>query len=125
VQVLYSPGAAANHKKRGAKGYFSGSRLDLLDQYRDEYISLRGKSRAKFWHKLFDDWWKAYPWRLADDEEPPADDPEKMAELSYVGDDSKQKGEVEQKLREVSHLHFPSPDDRDQRSMCTEGCLVV
>ena len=104
VRLPYSPGPA-NPQKRGVKGYFTGSRLELLNSYRDEYISLRGKSRAKFWHRFYEHWWSTYPWRLDDHEEPPANDPEKMAELSEVGVDQELKGAVEKNLRDVSPLH--------------------
>jgi hypothetical protein len=97
----------ADPQKRGVKGYFTGSRLEFLDSYRDEYALLRGKNRAKFWHKFYEEWWRTYPWRLPDNEDPPADDPQKMAVLSSVGVDREKKGEVEKKLQEVSLLHFP------------------
>lgn len=88
------------------KGYFTGSRFDFLDKRRDEYNSLRGKSRAKFWHNLFEEWWKTYPWRLADDEEPPTGDTEKMEALSRAGNDTTMKSAVEQKLQDVSPLRI-------------------
>ena len=69
---------------------------------------MRHRSHAKFWYRLFEDWWKTYPWRLADDKEPPSDDVEKMEALAQVGNDSKLKSEVETKLQEVSPLHFPA-----------------
>ena len=65
---------------------------------------LCGKSRAKFWHKLFEVWWQTYPWRLADEVEPPTDDAEEMEALSRVGDDAKQKSQVEMRIENVS-LH--------------------
>lgn len=95
----------AQPKKRGAKNYYTGSRLVFLEGYCDAYISLRGKSRHEFWRTLFNDWWQRYPWRLPDNEEPPAGDPGRMAELSYVeGDeDMEAKGLVEARVRKVSH----------------------
>ena len=95
----------AQPKKRGAKSYFKGSRFAFLEGYCDEYNSLRGKSRHQFWHGLFEEWWKRYPWRLADHEEPPADNPEKMEELAAPGVDKEErdtKSKVENNLRTVS-----------------------
>lgn len=102
----HSPSAIADPQKRGAKGYFSGSRLEFLGEYRDEYISLCHKSRAKFWHRFYKSWWETYPWCLPDNEEPPTGDAEKMKELSNVGADKKLKREVEDTLRAVGLLHF-------------------
>lgn len=100
---------AANPGKRGAKEYFTGSRSEFLNTYRDEYISLRGKNRSKFWHKFFKAWWQTYPWRLADDEEPPLGDPEKMEALSQLSDDNELERDlkrgVEKRLQQVSPLH--------------------
>ena len=93
---------AAQPQKRGAKNYFMGTRLALLELYSDRYIMLRGKSRLQFWHDFYSDWWKRYPWRLPDDEEPPADDPKKMEELAHVGENENAKSKVEKKLRTVS-----------------------
>jgi hypothetical protein len=94
----------AQPQKRGAKGYYTGSRLTFLEGYCDQYISLRGKSRHQFWHEFFTAWWEKYPWRLPDHEEPPADDPKKMEALARVGVDEDAKSDVELKVREVSLL---------------------
>ena len=102
---VHSP-RAANPQKRGVKDHFGGSRFDFLDRRCDEYNSLRGKSRAKFWHNLFEEWWRTYPWRLADNEEPPTGDTEKMEALSRVDNDAALKSSVEQKLQDMSLLHF-------------------
>ena len=70
----------------------------------EEYNALRGRDRHQFWFKLFTEWWQRYPWRLEDHEEPPTNNPEKMVELAYVGDESdvEKKAEVEQRVRDVS-----------------------
>lgn len=69
----------------------------------DEYIALRNKSRRQFWFDLMKEWWQLYPWRLPDDQEPPADDAEKMEQLaSAKQEDVKKKSEVEEKLQKVS-----------------------
>lgn len=93
-----------NPQKRGPKGHYTGSRLEFLTSYCDEYTALRGKARHQFWFKLFGEWWKRYPWRLQDDQEPPLDDPEKMVELARAesDEDKEKKNAVEQKVREVS-----------------------
>ena len=92
----------AQPQKRGAKSYHTGSRLAFLEGYLDEYVALHGKSRHKFWHKLFEAWWPKYPWCLPDVEEPPVGDPEKMQELSEVRVDADEKAEVEARVRNVS-----------------------
>lgn len=75
-----------------------------MTSFCDEYASLRGKDRHEFWFKLFGEWWERYPWRLQDHEEPPTDDPERMAELAHVvsDEDKEEKGKVERRVREVS-----------------------
>ena len=100
----------AQPKKRGKKGYYTGSRLEFLTGYCDEYNSLRGKDRHQFWFKLFTEWWKRYPWRLEDNEEPPVNSLEEMIKLAYVGDvgDVERKAHVEQKVRDVSSSLFKS-----------------
>lgn len=97
---------AAQPQKRGVKGYYTGSRLVFLEGYRDEYTLLRGKNRHQFWHEFYNAWWKKYPWRLGDEQEPPTNDLEKMRSLSYVGGekDVEEKAEVEAKAREVSSI---------------------
>ena len=105
VRLAFHSPRTANPEKRGAKGHFSGSRLDFLNGYCDQYNSLRGKNRARFWLNFFDEWWKTYPWRLADNEEPPNDDA-KMQALSEVGTEKALKKDVETKLKVVSLLHF-------------------
>lgn len=123
MRLLNSP-SAAKPGKRGAKDYFTGSRREFLNSYRDEYISLRGRSRSKFWHKLYKEWWQTYPWRLPDDEEPPIDDPEKMEELSRVSDNNELERDlkhgVEKRLQQVSPLHSP-----DLASLVTIGTISV
>ena len=42
-------------------------------------------TRRSFWHKFWSAWWQRYPWSLDDDDEPPTDDPNKMARLASVG----------------------------------------
>ena len=95
---------AAKPKKRGAKSYYQGSRLAFLEGYFDEYVSLRGKSRHDFWHRVYSSWWEKYPWRLPDGDEPPTDNPGRMEELSHVGgdEDREAKAEAEAKVRKVS-----------------------
>lgn len=90
-------------QKRGAKGYYTGSRLAFLESRLDEYISLRGKSRHHFWYELYEAWWEKFPWRLPDKEEPPTDDNAKMKQLAYLGvDDANEKAKVEAQTHEVS-----------------------
>lgn len=79
-----------------------------MTSYCDEYTLLRGKSRCVFWFKLFNEYWVRYPWHLPDHEEPPADDPKKMEELAYVGEDEKdqkKKAAAEDVLRDVSSFN--------------------
>ena len=98
----------AEPQKHGVKGYFTGLRLKFLTSHCDEYAALRGKSHQAFWFKVFNEYWVRYPWRLPDHEEPPADDPKKMEELAYVGEDEKdqeKKAVVEEVLCDVSSFN--------------------
>lgn len=100
--------AAAQPQKRGAKNYFKGSRLAFLEGYCNEYNSLRGKNHHQFWHTLFEEWWRRYPWRLPDHEEPPTEDVERMKELAAPGvneEEQHAKSKVEGKLRQVISSH--------------------
>ena len=93
----------------------------------DEYVSLRGKCRVKFWFELFQAWWQKYPWRLPDNVEPPSDDPGKMMELARTGSgDEEEKRKVEEKLRSVSFLwEFSMKRTIDLQSIAAEGHHVV
>ena len=93
----------AESQQRGAKGYFTGSRLEFLNSYCDEYVSLSRKNRHQFWLDLFSTWWEKYPWHLEDHKEP-LTDLKKMEELVHVGPDTELKRAVEDKLRAVSLL---------------------
>ena len=89
-------------QKRGAKNYFTGSRLEFLTGHCNKYIALHGKSHHKFWFTLFNKWWERYPWHLQDHEEPPTNDLKKMEELVSVEEgDKKKKSEVEEKIHDV------------------------
>lgn len=88
-----------NPEKRGAKPRFTGSRQKLLEDHLDEYIGLRHQNRNDFWFKFFAKWWQNYPWRLGDKEEPPSDNPARMAELASVEEAEKEsKSKVEAEL---------------------------
>lgn len=92
-----------NPGKRGAKPRFTGSRQKLLEDHLDEYIALRHQNRNEFWFKVLAKWWENYPWKLDDKEEPPLDNPVKMAELASAEEAEKEaKSEVEAKLVAVS-----------------------
>ena len=91
--------------RRGPKGYFQGSRKIFLESQLPAYLVAKKGHRHSFWYGFWSAWWQRYPWRLADDKEPPKDDPEKMARLASVASGDKQaKQEVEQKLHEVCRL---------------------
>jgi len=51
-----------------------------------------------------------YPWCLADEEEPPTGDTEKMEALSDVGSEHDLKSNVEKRLQGVSTLRFRLSD---------------
>ena len=72
-------------QRRGPKGYFTGSRKEFLESQLPAYMVIKKGIRRGFWHKFWSTWWQRYPWGLEDDEEPPADDPDKMARLVSVG----------------------------------------
>ena len=115
---------SAQPQKRGAKPYYTGSRLAFLEGYRDEYISLRGKKRQQFWHRLFAEWWEKYPWRLKDHEEPPTNDHKKMLELASVGTDEDLKKEIEAKTRQVSLVIEIFQCEGDRRGFTEDDRLV-
>lgn len=99
---LTSPTEGVPAQRRGPKGHFQGSRKEFLEGYLPEYVATKKGNRHNFWHKLYSDWWLRYPWKLADDEEPPKDDPEEMTRLGSVGSgESAAKGVVEKRLTEV------------------------
>ena len=60
-----------------------------------------------FWHRLRTGWWTRFPWKLNDDEEPPAGDVDEMTRLGSVapGEQTK-KGEVESLIHDVSLSFF-------------------
>ena len=94
-----------NPGKRGAKPRFTGSRQNLLEDHLEEYIALRHQDRHEFWFKFFSKWWKNYPWKLGDKEEPPSNDPIKMAKLaSAEGAEKEEKSKVEAELIAVCFL---------------------
>lgn len=69
------------------------------------YLASSKGSRQGFWHELYSDWWKRYPWKLEDSQEPPTEDPDEMARLASVqpGEEPK-KALVEQQLTNVGQL---------------------
>lgn len=95
----YSEKAAP--KQRGPKGHFQDSRKEFLESQLPGYLAAKKGSRQTFWHNFWTAWWDRYPWKLGDEEEPPAD-PEKMDELASIkpGEEGL-KEEVEGKLTKV------------------------
>ena len=79
------------------KPYYTGSRQKLLEEFLEQYIALKGQNRNKFWFDFFSQWWKKFPWRLDDKDEPPVDNTEKMKELASAktDDERDEKGKVE------------------------------
>ena len=76
--------------------------MDFLESKVSEYNSFKKGNRAKFWYELYCAWWEKFPWKLSDDEEPPTDDPAKMAQLASVAPgEGARKQEVEAKLTKV------------------------
>ena len=84
---------AGNPGKCGAKPYYAGSRQKLLEEHLEEYTSLKFQNQNQFWFEFFAKWWKRFPWKLDDKEEPPLDDPTKMSQLA-----SAEVGELDKKL---------------------------
>ena len=66
------------------------------------YLAARKGSRQKFWHALYSLWWQKFLWKLDDDQEPPTNDPAKMAQLAAVapGEEGLKK-QVEKRLTDV------------------------
>ena len=86
----------------GPKGYFKGSRKEFLESWLPAYKATKRGNCQAFWYKLYCSWWLRYPWKLSDDEEPPTDNPVRMANLAALtpGEEN-QKKEVEKRLNEV------------------------
>ena len=62
-------------------------------------MALRRRNRNDFWSDFFAKWWVVYPWKLGDKEEPPLNDPVKMADLAFAGAaEMEAKSEIETKL---------------------------
>ena len=102
VKHTYCLVGDASVQRRGPKGYFDSSRKEFLESQVPSYLAAGKGNRRKFWHELFSAWWKQYPWRLADSEEPPTDNPEEMARLALAGPDNlTQKGLVVKALEDV------------------------
>ena len=99
----------------GPKGYFKGSRKEFLKSYLQEYKMTKRGSHQNFWHKFYCAWWHHYPWRLNNDEEPPVDNPTRIANLAAVvpGEES-QKKEVEKQLTEVCQSFLATHGSSDQ-----------
>jgi hypothetical protein len=92
-------------QRRGPKGYFTGSRKVLLEGKLPAYLATKKGNRHGFWHELYSSWWERYPWKLADNQEPPTDSPDEMADLALVepGEECA-KALVEAKLKEASQF---------------------
>ena len=88
--------------RRGPKGYFQGTRKEFLESQMPEYLAIKKGSRRKFWYKLYCAWWQRFPWKLGDNEDPPTDNHERMAQLASVapGEEGWKK-EVEESLTAV------------------------
>lgn len=91
-------------KQRGPKGYFHGSRKDFLETQLPAYLATKKGSRQNFWHGFWSAWWEHFPWKLGDDDEPPAN-PDEMERLALVGAGEEDlKKAVEEKLTVVRYL---------------------
>lgn len=89
-------------QRRGPKGYFHGSRKEFLESQVPAYSACKKGSRQNFWHGLYCGWWERFPWKLGDNEEAPADDPDKMASLASVEPgEADRKAGVEKQLTTV------------------------
>ena len=94
--------AKAPLQRRGPKGYFKDSRKEFLESWLPAYKTTKRGNRQAFWHKFYCSWWQRYPWKLSDDEEPPTDNPARMANLAALAPgEENQKKEVERRLKEV------------------------
>lgn len=77
-------------------------------------MSTKKGSRRGFWHDLWSAWWERFPWKLNDEDEPPAD-PDELARLGEVTPDEEGlKKEVEAALADVGENLQPSLVTIDQ-----------
>ncbi|KAF9782647.1 hypothetical protein BJ322DRAFT_1110523 [Thelephora terrestris] len=97
----------AAQRRRGPKGYFKDSRKEYLQSHLPAYVACKKGSRQGFWHRLYSGWWERFPWKLKDNDEPPANDPAEMKRLASVtpGEEARKK-EVEKHLQTcLQRLH--------------------
>ena len=107
-----------NPGKRGAKPYYTGSHQMLLEGHLQEYASLKHKNHNQFWSMVFAEWWRNFPWKLDDKEEPPLDDPAAMSQLASVqAGERDRKSEVEAATVSVS---LPLLSAMDTQAHCVD-----
>ncbi|KAJ7449741.1 hypothetical protein B0H11DRAFT_1928524 [Mycena galericulata] len=59
-------------KKRGTPSDFQGKRLEFLKKHIPDYVEAsKNRETRKFWPPFFFDYWRAFPWRIPLNEEPP------------------------------------------------------
>jgi hypothetical protein len=83
-----------------------------LESHVPAYLATKDTSRRGFWFTLFSAWWILFPWKLADNEDPPTVQAE-LTRLATVGPGEQDaKKEVEQKLTEVRRIYIRSYQSR-------------
>lgn len=60
-------------KKRGNQGDFHGKREAFLQARVAKFQELSKKEKKTFWPKFFHEYWRAFPWSLSLNEDPPDD----------------------------------------------------
>ena len=75
---------AAEARKPGKRSDFVGRRAELIDEFMQRYLGLRGQDRpyhAIFWAAFFAKYWEMFHWSIPLTEEVPLPDPEADATL--------------------------------------------
>ncbi len=96
-------GPAPEAGKRGAKSTFKGMRMELIEEYIDDFVGCKGGPRdgyAIFWHRFFALYWAKFNWQLPLDREPHPDDVWKT-DKECTPEELKQKEEVIDKTQKV------------------------
>jgi hypothetical protein len=115
-------GDSAGAKKRGTPSDFRGARLAMMIERLPEYIALskskkpgKKKDTGAFWATFFHDYWRAFPWRLPLEQEPPpspeqppatAEDAFKALDLDLSEEEQSEKTRIQSQTKLVRFEFF-------------------
>lgn len=96
-------GPAPEPGKRGAKPTFKGMRMELIEEYIEDFVNCKGGGRnghTVFWHRFFALYWNKFNWQLPLDRDPHPDDVWKT-DKELTPEEIKHKEEVIEKTQRV------------------------